>query len=429
MELIMKGKRGPSVELLQLALKRYGLYKGKIDGIFGNETHNALVQFQKDNGLKPDGIAGMKTWQALMPYLKGYVKTTIKSGDSFWKLAQKYNTTVRSISTANPFLDPMDLEIGAEIIIPLNFDVVPTDVSFTSTVLNIVIDGLTTRYPFIKKSSYGKSVMGKDLHLLKIGNGSTHVFYNATHHANEWINTPVLLKFLEEYSNAYATGSQIYGLSAMALFSTTTLFMAPMVNPDGVDLVLNAIPKQSDFYIKAKSFAENYPEIPFPSGWKSNIMGVDLNLQYPANWNKAKEIKYSLGFTKPGPRDFVGKEPLSEPESKAIYFLTLNNDFALTLSYHTQGSIIYWKYLDYNPKGAEEIAEKFSDASGYALEITPYASSFAGYKDWFIQNYNRPGYTIETGLGVNPIPISQFDKIYSDNIGILALGMSESLML
>lgn len=45
-----------------------------------------------------------------------------------------------------------------------------------------------------------------------------------------------------------------------------------------------------------------------------------------------------------------------------------------------------------------------------------------GYKDWFIQIYNRPGYTIEAGLGENPLPISQFDKIYKDNIGILILG-------
>ncbi|MDO5557269.1 MAG: hypothetical protein Q4G05_03395 [Clostridia bacterium] len=61
--------------------------------------------------------------------------------------------------------------------------------------------------------------------------------------------------------------------------------------------------------------------------------------------------------------------------------------------------------------------------SGYEIENVPYNSSFAGYKDWFIQNYNRPGYTIEAGIGENPLPISQFTTIYRDNIGILVLGM------
>lgn len=47
---------------------------------------------------------------------------------------------------------------------------------------------------------------------------------------------------------------------------------------------------------------------------------------------------------------------------------------------------------------------------------------FAGYKDWFLQEYRRPGYTIEAGLGTNPLPLSQFNEIYNDNIGILVLG-------
>lgn len=52
----------------------------------------------------------------------------------------------------------------------------------------------------------------------------------------------------------------------------------------------------------------------------------------------------------------------------------------------------------------------------------PFASSFAGYKDWFLQEYRRPGYTIEAGIGNNPLPISQFNEIYNDNLGILVLG-------
>jgi g-D-glutamyl-meso-diaminopimelate peptidase len=65
-----------------------------------------------------------------------------------------------------------------------------------------------------------------------------------------------------------------------------------------------------------------------------------------------------------------------------------------------------------------------SQASGYTLEITPEFSGYAGYKDWFIQDFNRPGYTIECGVGESPLPLSQFDKIYSDNLGILTIGMS-----
>ena len=145
-------------------------------------------------------------------------------------------------------------------------------------------------------------------------------------------------------------------------------------------------------------------------------------MQFPAEWQKAKEIKYSQGFTSPAPRDFVGLAPLIEPESKAIYNFTLLHNFDLILAYHTQGQEIYWNFQNINPPNGYEIGEKFAKASCYLLTEVPYNSSFAGYKDWFIQNYNRPGYTIEVGLGTSPLPLSQFDKIYSDNLGILVLG-------
>ena len=71
----------------------------------------------------------------------------------------------------------------------------------------------------------------------------------------------------------------------------------------------------------------------FQVGWKANILGTDLNLQFPAGWKNAKEIKYAQGFNKPAPRDFVGLEPLSEPESLAIYNFTLIHDKNLLLHF------------------------------------------------------------------------------------------------
>ena len=104
---------------------------------------------------------------------------------------------------------------------------------------------------------------------------------------------------------------------------------------------------------------------------------------------------------------------------------TRNHDFSLILAYHTQGEVIYWKYLDEEPEGARRIAEYFAKVSGYRIEETPAASGYAGYKDWFINFYDRPGYTIEAGLGENPLPMEQFSKIYKDNVGILLGGMTE----
>lgn len=158
-------------------------------------------------------------------------------------------------------------------------------------------------------------------------------------------------------------------------------------------------------------------------GWYIfNTTGIDLNLQFPAKWEKAKQIKFSQGITSPAPRDFVGDFPLQAPEALAIYNFTNANNFDLVIAYHTQGKEIYWQFENYAPKGSFEIAKKFENVSGYSLADVPYASSFAGFKDFFIQKYQRPGFTIEAGLGENPLSLSQFNQIYKDNIGILVLG-------
>lgn len=278
---------------------------------------------------------------------------------------------------------------------------------------------LAGKYAFVTLSEFGKSVMGKPLLYICAGSGPRHVFYSASHHANEWITTLVLLKFMNELFEKSRTNGQIGGFNAKDLLAETTLCFAPQVNPDGVDLVLGKL-SNARYYEQAKKIAGNYPFIPFPSGWKANIEGTDLNLQYPANWEKAKQIKFGLGFLSPAPRDYVGSAPLSAPESRAMANFTRRLDPDTVLALHTQGNVIYWKFADYEPEGAYELGQRLSEASGYELSTTPPVSDNAGYKDWFIQDFGRPGYTVEMGLGESPLPLSQFATIYSAMAPLLA---------
>ena len=299
--------------------------------------------------------------------------------------------------------------------------IVPTNVNYSSFILRQNLNSLVRKFPFINLQVVGNSVLGTPLYVVRLGVGKKKVFYSASFHANEWITSVLLMRFIEDYCNSYINNSSLYGYSIRNLFNTVSIYLMPMVNPDGVDLVTGEIDPNSPVYKSFLSIADSFPQIPFPNGYKANFNGVDLNLQFPAGWENAKEIKYSQGFNRPAPRDFVGFGPLTEPEALAIYNFTLSHDFRLVLAYHTQGKEIYWQFQNYNPPRSYEIGQKLANSSGYALSTTPYNSSFAGYKDWFIQNYNLPGYTIEAGLGENPLPISQFDEIYQNNIGILVL--------
>lgn len=428
MKTLSIGSVGPQVQLLQLALRREGAFAGPLSGVFGEQTRAAVTAFQRSRGLVPDGVAGPRTHRALEPFYLGYVLHTIRPGDTLYRLTTVYGSSIQAITTANPGLEPQNLRPGSVIVVPLPFSVVPTNIDYCSELISFCCRGLAARYPFIALGELGRSVMGRPLYTLTLGTGENRVLYSAAHHANEWITTPLLLRFCEELSRAWSRDGEIFGESARELLTESTLCIAPAIDPDGIDLVTGDL-RSGSYYERAVSIGRDYPDIPFPSGWKANILGTDLNLQYPAEWEQARQVKFAQGFTSPAPRDFVGEGPLTAPESLALYNFTLGFDPALILAYHTQGEVIFWKFLDYEPEGSRAIAEAMGEASGYFVEETPYGSGFAGYKDWFIQNYDRPGYTIEAGRGVNPLPISDFEEIYADNIGIMVLGMTLSAEL
>ena len=297
--------------------------------------------------------------------------------------------------------------------------IVKTDVPQTSELCNSTILELVKAYPFLRTELLAETAFGRKIRTLVIGNGPRKVIYSAAHHANEWITTPVLLKFAEEFAEAIENDGEIFGIRAKELSEIVTIYMVPMVNPDGVDLVTGAIKPGEGQYEIARHMASYYPAIPFPEGWKANLLGVDLNLQYPAGWLRAREIKFSQGYTRPGPRDYVGRAPLSQNESRALAGYTEYIDPDLILAYHAQGKEIYWQFDDIEVPGARELGERLAQVSGYTLTEPEEQSSFAGYKDWFIKVFRRPGYTIEVGSGMNPLPLEQFDEIYRDNLGIL----------
>ena len=172
------------------------------------------------------------------------------------------------------------------------------DFIFSSNLLYENLQILKQAYPFLQTGSIGKSVLGKDIPFVRVGRGQKEVFYSASYHANEWITSILLLEFLYEYCAAIQNNSTIWNFSARRLFDSVSIYIVPLVNPDGVDLVTVALPTTSQSYKQAKKIADEYPTIPFPDGWKANIRGVDLNLQFPAGWENAREIKYSQGFTR-----------------------------------------------------------------------------------------------------------------------------------
>lgn len=261
------------------------------------------------------------------------------------------------------------------------------------------ISVLMQHYPFLEHHIIGASVMGRSIYRLHLGEGNRKIHINASHHGNEWLTSYVLMKSIAMLCEEIKKGT-------LSLKQINYDFV-PMVNPDGVELCLFGVTAITSYEEKEKLLGMNEGSYCFAK-WKANIRGVDLNRNYNAGFEGYKQISEKKA---PSYAYYAGETPESEPESKALADLTRIRLYDMVIAYHTQGEVIYWNYGGMQVPTAKEYAIMFSEASGYALDEPEITAASGGYKDWFIAVYKKPGFTIECGIGENPISIHQSEMI------------------
>lgn len=292
-------------------------------------------------------------------------------------------------------------------------NIVKKNLLYNYEILKNNLEDLKVKYNFFEIGNIGKSVLDEEIKYLKLGKGENKVLINASHHANEWISSLVIMIFVEKYldlKNNNVDNYKTYNINN--LWNNSTLYVVPMVNPDGVNLVLN-VDKLKKGEIYKNIWGDYVDNLEY---WKANIRGVDLNLNYPFGFEQAKINKAKKGIIKPGPRDYAGPNYLSEPESIAMCNFTRLKKFDITISLHSQGKEIYWDSGKDKLSTAYELGKFFEKVSGYLLTKPEYNSSFAGYKDWSVNELQNIGYTIELGKGEEgkSLSLDNVQNIYED---------------
>lgn len=288
--------------------------------------------------------------------------------------------------------------------------------NYSYTELLKLTDALIKKYPFIKKITLSKSCAGREIFALKVGRLKNCSLIAAAFHGSEHITTNIAMYFLSELASALFTDSPLGGIRVTEAFKNCGVIIVPRVNPDGCEISINGAACAGGFsgFVKKASLGDTLH-------WNANARGIDINHNFAADFQKVKISERRHGILSPGPTKFGGTRPESEPETAALCALCRTVNFKQVLALHTQGEVIYYTFGNKNPRNSEQMAQIMATASNYALDIPKGTAVGGGFKDWFIEEFGRPGFTVEAGLGENPLDIGKAGEIYERIRSMLTL--------
>lgn len=276
------------------------------------------------------------------------------------------------------------------------------------------INMLVKKFKSISVRTIGKSVMGRNLYCLKSGRGSKKLLLLGAYHGLEYLTAAFVMRFMSDYTESVHSDKKYFGYDSAVLFDNVTVYAIPMVNPDGVDIAVNGLDITNSYHRSIISMAGIHS---FNDVWQANAHGVDLNHNHNASWSMVVES--------PSPSKFGGEFPESEPESRAVADFVRKTDIDVLLSFHSQGKEIYYDFEGFIPEGTLKLAKRMAQESGYALSVPQGSAAFGGCKDWFIAEFGKPGFTVEIGVGKNPLPIEQLDDVYEENAKMILCTMAD----
>ena len=285
------------------------------------------------------------------------------------------------------------------------------------TLSNDIIDLKHAYNDEIEIKTIGKSHFGREIWAIKLGKGKTNILISGAHHGREWLTASLLMKMLEQYAYAYHV-KQPFGPYSTGVLDNVSIWFVPMVNPDGVTIAQTGM-KSAPSNQQRQLFTMNAFSLDF-SSWKANGVGVDLNRQYPAGWSQLENDP-----SVPWYQFYIGQNPIEAEEVRALTSFTEMSKPEVALSYHSSGREIFWKYKNNKQHLIRDrrLAQKVSKLTDYPLSTPEKSAIGAGYTDWFISTYQKPGMTIEISYSVGETspPLSVFAEEWQRNklVGIM----------
>lgn len=253
--------------------------------------------------------------------------------------------------------------------------------AYTSDEVMSDVKALKRKYPsVIKTDVIGYSQKGSPIPLIKLGNGEKKALITAGIHSREYLTISFTMRCVEEYAAAYCSDTGMYGEYDLAqLLDEYTLYIVPVSNPDGLDIVTDGQKTLFDDSYKDETYARN-------------ANGVNLNRNFPFAWEQITDSQGADLST------YKGAYAASEPETQALMKLCSENRFEWLYSMHLFGENVFWRDAENGTvPGDEELADKLSSVCGfYKSPVSTDPNGYGGgFENWFRAEFNRPALCVE----------------------------------
>lgn len=265
---------------------------------------------------------------------------------------------------------------------------------------------LERNFPFLQKEKIGNSMTGNPVYSYTLGNKCNRILMVGGVHGSEYLTINLLLSFLWDLCLSYKWGAAVSGLKMKRFLQARGISVVPVLNPDGTEISING---------------KNSPICQDHTHWQANACGVDINHNFPANWDIIHQREIKAGITGPACTRYGGKTPANQSETIAIMNYCIKNDFERCYAFHSQGREIYYEFGCNTPKESPAMARSLSKTCGYTISAPPEIADGAGLKDWFIERFRKPAFTFEIGKGRNPLPLKDFPEEYTRLLKTLCL--------
>lgn len=372
----------------------------------GTDTTHALVSSSGSSAGTPADSIGMTSFGPTVPGVTGS-STNMNNLFGTGTTTSGSSTVLNALST-----------------VPLPAGYYCSNVgTYTYQEMQVDLNSLKATYPKMQMDVLGNTIDGRQLYHVVVGNPSAphKILVHGGIHAREYISSQVVMREIVALLEMQQNGWLYHGQSVATLLQNTCIHFVPMVNPDGITLVQGGIDalntQAAKTMVMSMAAQDQVTDLAtYLRKWKNNINGVNLNRNFDAFWQEA-----TPKVDHPSNMFYKGTGPESEVESKALANLCRQIMPDYTISYHTQGRVIYWYFGEtgnYKAKG-QYLANVVHQNTGYTISDTWSQTDAAGFKDWAVQKLDIPSVTIELGRGTSPVDESQITQMWTENDGIL----------